>query len=205
MRVTVGDMRRHVDSIVKREGIAVRPPLQQHLAALTDADGPQFKLMATGNPRRIPAYLAAMADPDERVLYIGPIKGHLSYGTVMHELGHILHPRGGYGSTGKWEAEVNAWEWAIDNAIIDKQLMRRQRSQALWVHGMPLGGYPLISKVMLGAEPPLNYEPAPFKGFDEYVIQLRAQQARKSARTLEARDLDQALAGILQEMKQRNR
>lgn len=54
------------------------------------------------------------AVPSRREVRIKPVRGVSSYYTALHEFGHIV----GRGRSARTlEAEANAWQWAIDNAI----------------------------------------------------------------------------------------
>lgn len=42
----------------------------------------------------------------------------ITYFTALHEIGHIVHPKGS-GSGLRLEKEYHAWDWAIENALVD--------------------------------------------------------------------------------------
>jgi len=53
---------------------------------------------------------------DLRNIYTPPIRGPVSYGAVMHEIGHILGRHNG--SRHVMTREVWAWRWARANALL---------------------------------------------------------------------------------------
>lgn len=91
------------------------------IVALTDANGIDFEVYSGGG----------RAHPGERSISIAPVTGVVSYYVALHEIGHIVC-RGR--SAPKLEQEANAWQWAIDNAIVEpspavrKGIARRLRS-----------------------------------------------------------------------------
>jgi hypothetical protein len=55
------------------------------------------------------------ATPSLRLIEIGPVRGPVSYYVALHEIGHCV---GRGRSAPLLEGEANAWEWAIDHAMI---------------------------------------------------------------------------------------
>lgn len=53
-----------------------------------------------------------------RTVSIKPIKSMKTYFIALHEIGHIVHPLGS-GSGLRLEKEYYAWEWAIENSLVD--------------------------------------------------------------------------------------
>lgn len=54
----------------------------------------------------------------DRRIHIRPVKSLITYFVALHEIGHIVHPQGS-GKGLRLEKEYHAWDWAIDNALVD--------------------------------------------------------------------------------------
>ncbi len=52
------------------------------------------------------------------MIHIRPVKSMITYFTALHEIGHIVHPLG-LGRGLRLEQEYHAWDWAIENALVD--------------------------------------------------------------------------------------
>jgi Zn-dependent peptidase ImmA (M78 family) len=60
-----------------------------------------------------------IADFEYRSITIPEVIGERTYFTAMHELGHFLEPDGDPTKTNTLRAEVAAWDWSIENSIIN--------------------------------------------------------------------------------------
>jgi hypothetical protein len=54
------------------------------------------------------------ANHRKRLIKIRPVRTDITYAVALHEIGHILDPRGHRGT--RLDKEVAAWEWAKANA-----------------------------------------------------------------------------------------
>ncbi|MFL6799711.1 MAG: hypothetical protein ACJ8F3_20125 [Xanthobacteraceae bacterium] len=71
----------------------------------------------------------AWADREHATIGISPIKSNVSYGTALHELGHVL---GRYHqSRDSLVRERWAWTWARANALVWNARMERDRRKSL--------------------------------------------------------------------------
>lgn len=92
-----------------------------HVAELAEAHGVIIRDRSPGG----------RATPSLRMVAIGPVTGVVSYYVALHEIAHCV---GRGRSAPKLECEANAWQWAIDNAIVPptpavrKGIARRLRS-----------------------------------------------------------------------------
>jgi len=71
--------------------------------------------------------------PKKKLIKIPNIKGDVSYSIALHELGHLLGKRSGR----RLDKEVQAWEWAIENAIewtdaMNEHMKKCLRSYLSW-------------------------------------------------------------------------
>lgn len=97
-------------------------PLKQFGAAI---DG-QVKLLDGLVTREIMERCMAMAQPNQRVIAIqrmGLLPDNFDdwvYSALMHEMGHLVHPRGAFGNPTipleSLEMELAAWDWALEYA-----------------------------------------------------------------------------------------
>jgi len=100
--IRVEDMRRHIEEICEQHDI---------------------ELIWCRRP------MDAWADHAHATICIAPIKSIVSYGTALHELGHV---RGRYQlSHDSMVRERWAWQWARANALIWTARMERDRRKSL--------------------------------------------------------------------------
>lgn len=84
------------------------------LVAHIDSLCKQHEIQVFGHSRGGRAYKTL------RQIHIRPVKSHITYFIALHEIGHIVHPPAGHGSgLPRLEKEYHAWDWAVDNALID--------------------------------------------------------------------------------------
>lgn len=54
----------------------------------------------------------------DRIILVKPVRSMITYFTALHEIGHIVHPLG-CGRGLRLEQEYHAWDWAIEQALVD--------------------------------------------------------------------------------------
>lgn len=77
-----------------------------HVAELAEALRIDVRIDRTRGGRATPSY---------RYVSIAPVRGIVTYYVALHELGHVV---GRGRSAPKLEQEANAWQWAIEHAIV---------------------------------------------------------------------------------------
>jgi len=107
-RVTVADMRRHVEALASEHEILV--------------DTRRVK-------RADRAYALREADGGSNEVQIPPIRSAITYVTALHEIGHILGPH--QSSRSSLVRERWAWRWARENAIVWTSGMQRTAAREL--------------------------------------------------------------------------
>jgi hypothetical protein len=65
-----------------------------------------------------------------RQIMISPVRSHLSYATALHELGHLLGSHQDP-TLPSMVQEVDAWNWAKNNALMWTPAMHRDMMKAL--------------------------------------------------------------------------
>ena len=96
--------------------------LQRHCETLCEEYEILWRLLRPGSRK---AYSLGIASE----IVAPPVRGPISYATVLHEIGHVL---GRYqGSRRVLVRETWAWEWARRNALIWTRAMEKSARSAL--------------------------------------------------------------------------
>lgn len=85
------------------------PELERHVSTLCTIHGITIEARVSSGGR---------AYKKSRKIHIRPVKSLITYFTALHEIGHIVDPLGS-GRGLRLEQEYHAWDWAIQNALVD--------------------------------------------------------------------------------------